>query len=334
MASTDATHIESTLTESRKFPPPADFSARAWIKNLAEYNALRERADADPEGFWAECARNLHWFKPFDKTLEWNFPFAKWFVGGTINASYNCLDRHLEGPRRNKAALIFEGEPGDSRVLTYQMLADEVGRCANALKSLGVKDGDRVAIYMPLVPEAAIAMLACARIGAIHSVVFGGFSSEALADRINDAEAKVCITADGGWRRGQVVELKRNVDEALKKCQTIEKVLVLKRVGNKIEMRHGRDLWWDELVPAQSSKCEAAAARRRASALHSLHQRQTGKPKGIVHTTAATDGHVLMTMRWVFDLKDDDTLLVHGGRRLGHGAQYIVYGPLAAARRS
>jgi acetyl-CoA synthetase len=330
MASTDATHIESTLTESRKFPPPADFSARAWIKNLAEYNALRERADADPEGFWAECARNLHWFKPFDKTLEWNFPFAKWFVGGTINASYNCLDRHLEGPRRNKAALIFEGEPGDSRVLTYQMLADEVGRCANALKSLGVKDGDRVAIYMPLVPEAAIAMLACARIGAIHSVVFGGFSSEALADRINDAEAKVCITADGGWRRGQVVELKRNVDEALKKCQTIEKVLVLKRVGNKVEMRHGRDLWWDELVPAQSSKCEAAQLDSEHPLFTLYTSGTTGKPKGVVHTIGGYLTHVLMTMRWVFDMKDDDIYWCTADIGWITGHSYSVYGPLAA----
>ena len=330
MASTDATHIESTLTESRKFPPPADFSARAWIKNLAEYNALRERADADPEGFWAECARNLHWFKPFNKTLEWNFPFAKWFVGGTINASYNCLDRHLEGPRRNKAALIFEGEPGDSRVLTYQMLADEVGRCANALKSLGVKDGDRVAIYMPLVPEAAIAMLACARIGAIHSVVFGGFSSEALADRINDAEAKVCITADGGWRRGQVVELKRNVDEALKKCQTIEKVLVLKRVGNKVEMRHGRDLWWDELVPAQSSKCEAAQLDSEHPLFTLYTSGTTGKPKGVVHTIGGYLTHVLMTMRWVFDMKDDDIYWCTADIGWITGHSYSVYGPLAA----
>ena len=330
MASTDATHIESTLTESRKFPPPADFSARAWIKNLAEYNALRERADADPEGFWAECARNLHWFKPFDKTLEWNFPFAKWFVGGTINATYNCLDRHLEGPRRNKAALIFEGEPGDSRVLTYQMLADEVGRCANALKSLGVKDGDRVAIYMPLVPEAAIAMLACARIGAIHSVVFGGFSSEALADRINDAEAKVCITADGGWRRGQVVELKRNVDEALKKCQTIEKVLVLKRVGNKIEMRHGRDVWWDELVPAQSSKCEAAQLDSEHPLFTLYTSGTTGKPKGVVHTIGGYLTHVLMTMRWVFDMKDDDIYWCTADIGWITGHSYSVYGPLAA----
>jgi acetyl-CoA synthetase len=330
MASTEATHIDSTLTESRKFPPPAEFSARAWVKNFDEYEALCKRADTDPDAFWAECARNLHWFKPFGKTLEWNFPNAKWFVGGTINAAYNCLDRHLDGPRRNKAALIWEGEPGDSRVLTYQMLADEVGRCANALKSLGVKDGDRVAIYMPLVPEAAIAMLACARIGAIHSVVFGGFSSEALADRINDAEAKVCITADGGWRRGQVVELKQNVDEALKKCQSIQKVLVLKRVGNKVEMRKGRDVWWDELVPAQSPKCEAAQLDSEHPLYTLYTSGTTGKPKGVVHTTGGYLTHVLMTMRWVFDLKDDDIYWCTADIGWVTGHSYTVYGPLAA----
>jgi len=330
MPSTEATHIDSTLTESRKFPPPAEFSAHAWVKSLDEYHAICKRADADPEAFWAECARGLHWFKPFGKTLEWNFPHAKWFVGGTINAAYNCLDRHLDGPRRNKAALIWEGEPGDSRVLTYQMLADEVARCANALKSIGVKEGDRVAIYMPLVPEAAIAMLACARIGAIHSVVFAGFSSEALADRINDAQAKVCITADGGWRRGQIVELKNNVDEALKKCPSIRKVVVLKRAGIKVEMRKGRDLWWDELVPAQSPRCEAAAL----DAEHPLYtlytSGTTGKPKGVVHTTGGYLTHVLMTMKWVFDLKEDDIYWCTADIGWVTGHSYTVYGPLAA----
>ncbi len=330
MASTEATHIDSTLTESRKFPPSAEFSAKAWVKSPGEYQALYDRADTDPEGFWAECARNLHWFKPFGKTLEWNFPHAKWFVGGTINAAYNCLDRHLDTPRRNKAALIWEGEPGDSRVLTYQMLADEVGRCSNALKSLGVKEGDRVAIYMPLVPEAAVAMLACARIGAIHSVVFGGFSAEALADRINDAEAKVCITADGGWRRGQVVELKQNVDDALKKCDSIRKVLVLKRVGNKVEMRKGRDVWWDELVPAQSPKCDAAQLDSEHPLFTLYTSGTTGKPKGVVHTTGGYLTHVLMTMRWVFDLKDDDIYWCTADIGWVTGHSYTVYGPLAA----
>jgi acetyl-CoA synthetase len=330
MPSSEATHIDSTLSETRKFPPPAEFSARAWVKSLDEYEALYQRADADPETFWAECARNLHWFKPFHKTLEWNFPFAKWFLGGTINASYNCLDRHLEGPRRNKAALVWEGEPGDCRVLTYQMLADEVAKCANALKSLGVKDGDRVAIYMPMMPEAAIAMLACARIGAIHSVVFGGFSAEALADRINDAEAKVCITADGGWRRGQIVELKKNVDEALKKCQSIRKVIVLKRVGNKIEMRKGRDLWWDELVPGQSPKCEAAQLDSEHPLYTLYTSGTTGKPKGVVHTTGGYLTHTLMTMKWVFDLKEDDIYWCTADIGWVTGHSYTVYGPLAA----
>src|SRR3984957_6167292 len=330
MASTEATHIDSTLTESRKFPPPPEFSSKAWVKDFDQYTALCQRADADPDGFRAEAAGNLHWFKPFGKTLEWNFPNAKWFLGGTINASYNCLDRHLDTPRRNKAALIWEGEPGDSRVLTYQMLADEVGRCSNALKSLGVKDGDRVAIYMPLVPEAAIAMLACARIGAIHSVVFGGFSSEALADRINDAEAKVCITADGGWRRGQVVELKQNVDEALKKTPSIEKVIVLKRVGNKVEMRKGRDVWWDELVPQQSSKCEAAQLDSEHPLYTLYTSGTTGKPKGVVHTTGGYLTHVLMTMKWVFDLKESDIYWCTADIGWVTGHSYVVYGPLAA----
>src|ERR1700688_4917863 len=218
MASTEAIHIDSTLTESRKFPAPPEFSAKAWVKNFDEYEALCRRADADPDAFWAECARNLHWFKPFGKTLEWNFPNAKWFVGGTINASYNCLDRHLDTPRRNKAALIWEGEPGDSRVLTYQMLADEVGRCANALKSLGVKDGDRVAIYMPLVPEAAIAMLACARIGAIHSVVFGGFSSEAVGDRLKETDAKVETSGGMSWSPRKVRSAKPRSSTASIRC--------------------------------------------------------------------------------------------------------------------
>ena len=330
MPSDEATHIDSTLGEKRTFPPPAEFSARAWVKSRDEYEALYKRAEADPETFWAECARNLHWFKPFSKTLEWNFPFAKWYLGGTINASYNCLDRHLEGPRRNKAALIWEGEPGDSRVLTYQMLANEVARCANALKSLGVKDGDRVAIYMPLVPEAAIAMLACARIGAIHSVVFGGFSAEALADRINDAEAKVCITADGGWRRGQVVELKKNVDEALKKCPSIQKVIVLKRVCNKIEMSSGRDLWWHELVPGQSAKSEAAQLDSEHPLYTLYTSGTTGKPKGVVHTTGGYLTHTLMTMKWVFDLKEDDIYWCTADIGWVTGHSYTVYGPLCA----
>jgi acetyl-CoA synthetase len=330
VATNPSGQIDSVLTEVRKFEPPAEFSSQAWIKSLAEHEALCKRAADDPEGFWAECARNLDWFKPFDKVLEWKFPFAKWFVGGTLNASYNCLDRHLKGARRNKAAIIWEGEPGDSRVLTYQMLADEVGRAANALKELGVEEGDRVAIYLPLVPEAAIAMLACARIGAVHSVVFGGFSAEALADRINDAEAKLCITADAGWRRGAQVELKNNVDEALKRCPSIQKVLVLRRVGNKVSMHSGRDLWWHELVSRQSSKCPPAQLDSEHMLYTLYTSGTTGKPKGVVHTIGGYLTHTLMTMKWVFDLKEEDTFWCTADIGWVTGHSYTVYGPLAA----
>ncbi|HTJ09286.1 MAG TPA: acetate--CoA ligase [Candidatus Binataceae bacterium] len=326
----DTHDIESILREGRSFPPTPEFSRAARVKSMAEYEALYRRAEQDPEAFWGECAKDLSWFKPFDKVLEWKFPFAKWFLNGKLNASYNCLDRHLTTARRNKAALIWEGEPGDVRVLTYQMLASEVARAANALKSLGVKEGDRVAIYMPLVPEAVIAMLACARIGAIHSVIFGGFSAEALVDRINDAEAKVCITADAGWRRGQQVPLKPNVDEALKRCPSIVHCVVLRRTGAKVEMRKGRDVWWDELIAAQSSVC-APAELDAEHPLYTLYTSgTTGKPKGVVHATGGYLVHTLMTMKWVFDLKDEDIYWCTADIGWVTGHSYTVYGPLAA----
>jgi acetyl-CoA synthetase len=330
MASDDSQNITSVLREARKFPPSKEFSGRAQVKSLAEYEELYRRADEDPERFWSECARELAWYKPFTKTLEWKFPFAKWFLGGELNASYNCVDRHLAGARRNKAALIWEGEPGDSRVLTYQMLADQVGRCANALKALGVKPGDRVAIYMPLIPEAAIAMLACARIGATHSVVFGGFSAEALRDRINDAEAKVCITADAGWRRGQQVELKRNTDDAIKECPSIEKCLVVRRTGAKVEMRRGRDVWWDELVDAQSPTCEPASLDAEHPLFTLYTSGTTGKPKGVVHSTGGYLVHALMTMKWVFDIREEDVYWCTADIGWVTGHTYTIYGPLAA----
>jgi acetyl-CoA synthetase len=330
MAETHQHDIESILREGRKFPPPPEFSRAANVKSMAEYEAICRRAEQDPEGFWAECAKELAWFKPFDKVLEWKFPFAKWFLNGKLNASYNCLDRHLTTARRNKAALIWEGEPGDTRVLTYQMLASEVARCGNALKSLGVKEGDRVAIYMPLLPEAAIAMLACARIGAIHSVIFGGFSAEALVDRINDAAARVCITADAGWRRGQEVALKPNVDEALKRCPSVEHCIVLRRTGAKVVMQKGRDVWWDELVPQQSPVC-APAELDAEHPLYTLYTSgTTGKPKGVVHATAGYLVHTLMTMKWVFDLKEEDIYWCTADIGWVTGHSYTVYGPLCA----
>src|SRR5579885_3286403 len=279
MPNDHAIDIESVLKEERKFPPSPDFSRRAYVKSMAEYEELYRRAAEDPEGFWKECASELFWFKPFTKVLDWNFPLVKWFVDGELNASYNCTDRHLAGPRRNKAALIWEGEPGDSRILTYQMLAGEVARCANGLRSLGVKAGDIVTIYMPMVPEAVIAMLACARIGATHSVVFGGFSADALRDRINDAEAKVCITADGGWRRGQIVELKRNADEALKQAPSVQKCVVLRRCGNHVDMRAGRDVWWDELMAGQRTLCEAVSVDSEHPSTLCIHRAPPASPR-------------------------------------------------------
>jgi acetyl-CoA synthetase len=330
MAENQSPDIESILREKRSFAPSPEFSRQAWVKSIEEYRALYRRAADDPEGFWASCAKELSWFKKFERVLEWDFPFAKWFIGGKLNAAYNCLDRHLDGPRRNKAAIVWEGEPGDSRVLTYQMLADEVARCANALKSLGVEDGDRVAIYMPLIPEAVIAMLACARIGAVHSVVFGGFSAEALADRMNDAEAKVCITADGGWRRGQEVPLKQNVDEALKLAPAVRKCLVVRRIGSDVKMRGGRDVWWHELVPKQSTDCPAAALDSEHQLYTLYTSGTTGKPKGVVHTIAGYLLHTLMTMRWVFDLHDQDIYWCTADIGWVTGHSYTVYGPLAA----
>jgi len=330
MATDPSSDILSVLQEHRRFEPPAAFSHAAAVKSLAEYEALYRRADQDPEAFWGECARELAWFKPFGKVLEWNFPFAKWFIGGELNASYNCLDRHLLTSRRNKAALIWEGEPGDSRVLTYQMLATQVGRFANGLKKLGVKAGDRVAIYMPLVPEAVIAMLACARIGAPHSVVFGGFAADALRDRINDAEAKVCITADGGWRRGQVIELKRNVDNALAQTPSIEKCVVVRRIGNPIEMRAGRDVWWDDAIAGQSADCNPVPLDSEHPLFTLYTSGTTGKPKGVVHSTGGYMLHCLMTMKWVFDLKDEDIYWCTADIGWVTGHSYAVYGPLAS----
>ena len=241
-------NIESLLKEQRVFKPADAFSAQAHIQSLQAYEALSKRAAEDPESYWAEIASELHWFEKWNKVLEWDLPFSKWFVGGKTNMSYNCLDRHLNTSRKNKVAILWEGEPGDVRALSYQMLHREVCRFANVLKSLGLKKGDRATVYMGMVPELAIALLACARIGVAHNVVFGGFSAEALRDRINDSKSRVLITQDGGYRRGTIVPLKKNVDDALKGTPTIEKVVVYKRTGEPVEMMHGRDVWWHELM--------------------------------------------------------------------------------------
>jgi acetyl-CoA synthetase len=250
-------NITSVLKETRVFEPPAAFKAAATVSGIESYEALYARSIEDPESFWAGIASELHWFSPWTKVLDWQPPFAKWFAGGTTNLSYNCLDRHLASWRRNKAAIVWEGEPGDERVLTYQTLHREVCRFANVLKSLGVAKGDRVAIYMGMVPELAVTMLACARIGATHSVVFGGFSADSLRDRINDAQAKLVVTADGAYRRGTIVELKKAVDAAVVQCPSITDVVVYRRTGHEIHMEPGRDHWWHELMETVPNTCPA-----------------------------------------------------------------------------
>ncbi len=325
---TSPSTITSILKETRSFPPPADFAAKAHIKNKDEFEKLTREAHDDPEGFWAKQAERLHWFTRWNRVLEWNEPFAKWFVGGQLNVSDNCLDRHLDGPRKNKAALIWEGEPGDSRVLRYQDLHRETCKFANVLKSLGIQKGDRVTIYMPMIPELAIAMLACTRIGAVHSVIFGGFSAEAVADRNNDAKAKLVITADGGWRRGKVVGLKENVDKALAKSPTIEKCVVVNRCNQAVPMKAGRDLWWHELMASASPNC-AAEPLDSEHPLYILYTSgSTGKPKGILHTTAGYLLGTALTHEWVFDLKEDDTYWCTADAGWVTGHSYIIYGPL------
>ncbi|HEX3869682.1 MAG TPA: AMP-binding protein, partial [Pirellulales bacterium] len=322
--------IDNVMKETRRFPPPKEFAQKAHIGSLEAYEKLWNEAAGDIETFWGRMAGDLHWFKPFTKVLEWNEPFAKWFVGGTTNASYNCLDIHLGTPRQNKAALIWEGEPGDSRVYTYQMLHRGVCKFANVLKGLGVEQGDVVSIYMPMIPELAIAMLACARIGAIHSVIFGGFSSEAIADRNNDAQAKLQITADGGWRRGSQLPLKQNVDVALEKSPTVEKCVVVKRCGNDVPMKQGRDFWWHDLMDEASAVCPATELDSEAPLFILYTSGSTGKPKGIKHTTAGYNLYTKKTMEWVFDLRDEDVYWCTADCGWVTGHSYIVYGPLAA----
>ncbi|MDX2165794.1 MAG: acetate--CoA ligase [Deltaproteobacteria bacterium] len=321
--------IQSVLKEGRVFEPPPAFSAAAHIQSAAQLDALRRDAERDPEAFWAGIARELHWFTPWTQVLEWKPPFAEWFVGATTNLCYNCVDRHVAGARRNKAAIIWEGEPGDSRTLTYADLQREVTRFANVLRGLGVQAGDRVGLYLPMIPELAIAMLACARIGATHSVVFGGFSAEALRDRMNDAQAKVVVTADGGYRRGAIVPLKANVDEALRETPSVEHVVVVDRTGQTVPMLEGRDLWWSDLMEEASDvgACTPVDAEHPLFILYTSGT--TGKPKGVVHTTGGYMVHTYITSKWVFDLKDDDTYFCTADIGWVTGHSYVVYGILA-----
>lgn len=332
MSSTEPT-LDSLLQEDRTFPPPPDFAARANAQP-----GIHAQAEADPEAFWAGWAERLHWFRKWDRVLEWNPPYSKWFAGGTLNASYNCLDRHVDAGRGDRTALIWEGEPGDKRTFTYAGLHGEVMRAAAALKGLGVKKGDRVAIYLPMIPEAAIAMLACARIGAAHSVVFGGFSAESLRDRIRDAEARVLITADGGYRRGGVVALKRAADEAVEEeggCPSIEHVVVVARHGAGGEtladakMTEGRDLWWHDLLAGADAACPAEEMDSEDLLYILYTSGTTGKPKGIMHTTGGYLTQCLATTNLVFDLKDDDVYWCTADVGWVTGHSYIVYGPLA-----
>lgn len=316
---------EGIVEESKVFKPGAEFKARALVQEEKVY----EEAARDRIGFWGQAAERLDWFKPWDKVLEWDPPFAQWYVGGKLNASYNCLDRHLTSWRRNKAAIIFEGEYGDSRVLTYQDLYREVNQFANVLKSLGVNKGDRVTIYLPMIPEAAIAMLACARIGAPHSVVFGGFSAEALRDRLIDAKAKVLITSDGSFRRGSVVPLKENADSALAGSDSVEHVVVVQRTGTEVNMKEGRDLWYHEQMQKAALECRAEEMDAEDMLFILYTSGTTGKPKGVVHTTGGYMVGVSTTHEWIFDLKEEDVYWCTADVGWITGHSYIVYGPLA-----
>ncbi len=322
-------NITSVLKETRVFPPSQAFASAAHISSAAEADWLRQWAENEPDEFWAEMAKSLHWFKTWDTVLDWsNAPHAKWFVGGQLNVSDNCIDRHL-ATKKDRPAILWEGEPGDRRTLTYAELHREVCQFANVLKSLDVKSGDRVTIYMPMVPEAAIAMLACTRIGAVHSVVFGGFSAEAVADRNNDAQAKVIITADAGWRRGKIVPLKANVDDALLKSPTVTTCVVFNRCQQPIEMKPGRDVWWHELMAKASADCPAEPFDSEHPLFILYTSGSTGKPKGVLHTTGGFLLGASLTHKWVFDIKDDDIYWCTADVGWVTGHSYTVYGPLA-----
>lgn len=322
--------IDNVMQESRLFPPSDEFLQGCQINSMQAYQQLYDRAAADPVKFWGDLAKEeLHWFEDFNKTLEWNQPYAEWFIGGKTNVSYNCIDRNLEA-NGDKTAIIWEGEPGDIRTFTYKELHREVCRLANAFKKAGVQQGDVVSIYMPMVPELAFAMLACARIGAVHSVIFAGFSAESIADRNNDASAKVQLTADGGYRRGKVLALKDIVDEALEKSPTVETCIVLNRTDSEVAMKEGRDIWWHELVESVDDNCPAEPLDSESPLFILYTSGSTGKPKGIKHTTAGYNLYAKKTFEWVFDIRADDIYWCTADCGWITGHSYIVYGPLSA----
>jgi acetyl-CoA synthetase len=328
--------IQSSMSENRKFPPLPEFQSKARLSSFEEYQRLYHESIHQPEQFWGTVASQLYWSRPWDKVLEWNLPHARWFVGGQTNLCLNCLDRQIELGRGDKVALLWEGEPEDVpgkggvvRRITFSQLLDQVSRFASGLRKLGVKKGDRITIYMPLVPEAVVAMLACARIGAVHSVIFGGFSSQAIADRVEDARSNLIITADGGFRRGQIVELKKNVDEALTKTDRVKNVIVLKRTGQSVDWTQGRDLWWDDVIADAPSHCPPEPMDSEDALFVLYTSGSTGKPKGILHTTGGYMVGTYLTTQYVFDLRDEDIYWCTADVGWITGHSYVVYGPLA-----
>jgi acetyl-CoA synthetase len=323
-------NIESHLKENRVFKPPRGFARNARVSSMEQYQRMHRESIRSPEKFWGREARELHWQKPWKQVLQWKAPFAKWFVGGKLNLAENCLDRHLTGPRRNKAAIIWEGEPGEKRILTFQQLHREVCRFANVLKRNKIRKGDRVIIYMPAIPEAAIAMLACARIGAVHSVVFGGFSADSIRDRIADCGAVAVITADGGYRRGAIVPLKHNVDEALRDVTSVRRVIVFRRAGNEIHIEEDRDVWWHRELEYVDAHCPPVALDSEHPLYILYTSGSTGKPKGILHTTGGYLVGIHASTKYVFDLREEDLYWCTADIGWVTGHSYVVYGPLAA----